>query len=174
MFQRTVFVVDSSSFELILLPSAPLLQKTVFVVDSFSVELILLPSAPLFQKTVFVADSLFSVPIFPLSAPLFQKPFVFHGMHAFCRFNLAQCFLGVSVSLCHLSASMRLFKLNSHHLNQYYHDLGVIIMFSSSILYMMYVSVRTTGMKVGLSGLCPCQSLHPLSSWVWSIPRHNH
>ena len=45
-------------------------QKTVFVVDSFSVELILLPSAPLFQKTVFVADSLFSVPIFPLSAPV--------------------------------------------------------------------------------------------------------
>ena len=55
-------------------------QKTVFVVDSFSVELILLPSAPLFQNTVFAADSFFSVPILPLSDPLFQKLFIFHSM----------------------------------------------------------------------------------------------
>ena len=51
MFQKTVFVVDCCSFELILMPSAPLFQKTVFAVDSFSVELILLPSDPLFQNT---------------------------------------------------------------------------------------------------------------------------
>ena len=55
-------------------------QVTVFVVDSSSFELTLLPSAPLFQKTVFAADNFFSAPIFLLSAPLFQKLFVFHGM----------------------------------------------------------------------------------------------
>ena len=54
-------------------------QKTVFVVDSSSFELILLPSDPLFQKIVFAAVSFFSMPIFPLSAPLFQKFFVIDG-----------------------------------------------------------------------------------------------
>ena len=84
--------------------------KTVFVVDSFSVELILLPSAPLFQKTVFAADSFFSAPIFPLS-PLFQKLFVFHGMPSF---GLTQHDVSlVSVSLRCLSASLCLFERSS-------------------------------------------------------------
>ena len=91
---RRVFVVDSSSFELILLPSDP----------------------PLFQKTVFAADSFFSAPIFPLPAPLFQKLFVFHGM-PFVGLTLAtylaRRFSGVSVSLRRLSASLRFFKSSS-------------------------------------------------------------